>query len=83
MHGGTSPGAPQGNRNAYKHGLYTAEAIAERQMLRGLLRECKGIMAQTPFLRNNRHQAAVSDDEEDEESALHDRMERIARRLVT
>ena len=28
MHGGTSPGAPAGNKNALKHGLYTAEAIA-------------------------------------------------------
>ena len=28
MHGGTSPGAPKGNRNALKHGRYSAEAIA-------------------------------------------------------
>jgi hypothetical protein len=26
MHGGPSPGAPKGNKNALKHGLYTAEA---------------------------------------------------------
>ena len=26
MHGGTSPGAPKGNKNAFKHGRYTAEA---------------------------------------------------------
>ena len=25
MHGGTSPGAPKGNRNAWKHGHYSAE----------------------------------------------------------
>ncbi|WP_439619368.1 HGGxSTG domain-containing protein [Hyphomonas sp.] len=24
MHGGTSPGAPKGNRNAWKHGKYSA-----------------------------------------------------------
>jgi hypothetical protein len=28
MHGGPSRGAPKGNKNAFKHGLYTAEAIA-------------------------------------------------------
>jgi hypothetical protein len=33
MHGGTSPGAPKGNRNALKHGWYTAEAIAMRRLL--------------------------------------------------
>jgi hypothetical protein len=31
MHGGPSPGAPKGNKNAFKHGLYTAEAIARRR----------------------------------------------------
>jgi hypothetical protein len=31
MHGGPSPGAPKGNRNAFKHGYYTAEAIAIRR----------------------------------------------------
>lgn len=31
MHGGPSPGAPKGNRNAFKHGRYTAEAIARRR----------------------------------------------------
>ena len=29
LHGGLSPGAPKGNKNALKHGYYTAEAIAE------------------------------------------------------
>jgi hypothetical protein len=28
MHGGTSPGAPKGNKNALKHGRYSAKAIA-------------------------------------------------------
>ena len=30
MHGGLSPGAPKGNRNAFKHGRYAAEALARR-----------------------------------------------------
>lgn len=34
MHGGTSPGAPKGNRNAAKHGLYSADM----QRLRGAAR---------------------------------------------
>lgn len=28
MHGGTNPGAPKGNRNAWKHGGRSAEAAA-------------------------------------------------------
>ena len=38
MHGGTSPGAPKGNRNALKHGYYTAEAIAHREEITALIR---------------------------------------------
>ena len=38
LHGGKSPGARPGNRNAFKHGYYTAEAIAERRRVRELLR---------------------------------------------
>jgi hypothetical protein len=41
MHGGTSPGAPKGNKNALKHGWYTAEAIAMRQRLAELRRYAK------------------------------------------
>jgi len=37
MHGGTSPGAPKGNKNAWKHGYYSAESIAMRRALRALL----------------------------------------------
>ena len=43
MHGGTSPGAPKGNRNAFKHGRYTAEAIARRLEIRELLRAMKAL----------------------------------------
>jgi len=37
MHGGTSPGAPKGNKNAWKHGYYSAESVAMRKALRALL----------------------------------------------
>lgn len=39
MHGGTNPGAPLGNRNNWKHGRYSADAIATRAMIRALVRE--------------------------------------------
>ena len=40
MHGGApGSGAPRGNKNALKHGLYTREALAERRALRDLIRE--------------------------------------------
>ena len=38
MHGGPSPGAPKGNKNAFKHGLYTTEAIARRRELSSVMR---------------------------------------------
>ena len=46
MHGGKAPGAAKGNRNALKHGRYTAEAIAERRELMALLRDMKGLVEQ-------------------------------------
>jgi hypothetical protein len=40
MHGGApGSGAPRGNKNALKHGLYTREAIEERRRLHALLRQ--------------------------------------------
>ena len=40
MHGGAAgSGAPIGNQNALKHGLYTREAIAERKALSKMMRE--------------------------------------------
>jgi uncharacterized protein YjcR len=39
MHGGTNPGAPKGNRNAWKHGRYSAEAVAARHRFRELVRK--------------------------------------------
>jgi hypothetical protein len=40
MHGGAAgSGAPRGNRNALKHGLYTHAAIDERRRMQGLVRQ--------------------------------------------
>lgn len=38
MHGGTNPGAPKGNRNAWKHGGRSGEYQAMRALLR-MMRE--------------------------------------------
>jgi hypothetical protein len=43
MHGGKSPGAPKGNKNALKHGHYTAEAIAQRRKIAALLQKMKNL----------------------------------------
>jgi uncharacterized protein YjcR len=45
MHGGApGSGAPRGNKNALKHGRYTREAIAERRLLRKLIRQSWGLL---------------------------------------
>jgi hypothetical protein len=44
MHGGTSPGAPKGNKNAFKHGLYSAEAVANRRKIGALLRAARKLV---------------------------------------
>jgi uncharacterized protein YjcR len=42
MHGGADGGgAPEGNRNALKHGRYTAEAISWRREVAALIRACR------------------------------------------
>jgi hypothetical protein len=46
MHGGQSPGAMRGNSHAFKHGHYTADAIAERRQFAALLRDVKGLVEQ-------------------------------------
>ena len=43
MHGGMSPGAPKGNRNAFKHGRYAAKAIAQRREISELIRAMKAL----------------------------------------
>src|SRR3982751_5728672 len=44
MHGGKSPGAPKGKRNAWKHGRYTADAIVERREVAALLRAMRDLV---------------------------------------
>ncbi|WP_083219387.1 HGGxSTG domain-containing protein [Bradyrhizobium icense] len=48
MHGGPSPGAPKGNRNAYKHGRFTADAIANRRQFATMLSMMKASAANIP-----------------------------------
>ena len=46
MHGGApGSGAPRGNQNALKHGVYTREAIAERRQFGELLRQSRALIA--------------------------------------
>ena len=45
MHGGPSPGAPKGNKNALKHGRYTAEAAARRREVAAIIRAMKSLAA--------------------------------------
>ena len=44
MHG-AGGGAPAGNRNAWKHGLYTAEAIETRRMVSALTKQVRETLA--------------------------------------
>jgi hypothetical protein len=46
MHGGAAgSGAPIGNKNALRHGHYTAEAIAERRAVAALIRLSRATLA--------------------------------------
>ena len=45
MHGGAlGSGAPRGNKNAFKTGLYTRKALEERRRLREYLREARALI---------------------------------------
>src|SRR5262245_22350864 len=47
MHGGApGSGAPKGNANALKHGIFTREAIAERRQVQELLRNSRKLLQQ-------------------------------------
>lgn len=46
MHGGTSDGAPKGNKNAFKHGRYSKVIIENRKRTMRLKREFKALLAQ-------------------------------------
>ncbi|EAQ34919.1 hypothetical protein NB311A_05855 [Nitrobacter sp. Nb-311A] len=47
MHGGKSPGAAKGNRNAFKHGRYTAKAVARRRQIAALIRTMRALAGST------------------------------------
>lgn len=45
MHGGAQgSGAPRANRNAWKHGMFTRDAIAERREIRAVLGEARRLL---------------------------------------
>ena len=45
MHGGApESGAPRGNQNARRHGLFTREAIADRKQIQALLGEARKLL---------------------------------------
>ena len=45
MHGGTQEsGAPRGNQNARKHGLFANAAIAERKQIQDLLADARKLL---------------------------------------
>jgi len=44
MHGGKSTGAPKENKNAWKHGVYSATARAERILARQLIADARGLL---------------------------------------
>jgi uncharacterized protein YjcR len=47
MHGGAAgSGAPIGNKNALKHGRYTAEAIARRRQVSELIKVARATLAE-------------------------------------
>ena len=47
MHGGLSPGAPKGNKNALKHGRYSAEVLARRREVAALIRTMRALAGAT------------------------------------
>jgi hypothetical protein len=47
MHGGApESGAPLGNKNALKHGVYTREAVKTDQKATGLIRRSRALLKQ-------------------------------------
>lgn len=46
MHGGARRcGAPKGNGNAWKHGLFARDAAAEREQVRSLLGDAQELLS--------------------------------------
>ena len=47
MHGGAKgSGAPQGNSNALKHGVFTKQALQRRAEMRELFREARKLLGE-------------------------------------
>lgn len=44
IHGGRSPGAPKGNRNAWKTGAYSAEVREEKKRFREFMADCNALL---------------------------------------
>jgi glucans biosynthesis protein len=58
QHGGARGiGAPKGSRNAWKHGAYTREEIAQRQRINAFLRECVQTIRQIEEMRREERRA--------------------------
>lgn len=49
MHGGKGSGAPLGSQNAFKHGCFTLEAIANRKMINETIKESKRLLSQLHY----------------------------------
>ena len=60
MHGGSSPGTPKGNSNAFKHGRYTAGAVARRREISGLVRAMKALASAFPIIWSSDRVAPAS-----------------------
>jgi uncharacterized protein YjcR len=43
MHGGPSTGAPKGNKNAFRYGRYSAEAVDRRREIAALIRRAHAV----------------------------------------
>jgi glucans biosynthesis protein len=51
MHGGAfGSGAPRGNKNAFKHGTYTREAVEQRLELRKQIEEVRELLRNVSHL---------------------------------
>jgi hypothetical protein len=50
-------GARKGNKHALKHGRYTAEELAERARLRGILRQARAAIEEAKALLRERRVA--------------------------
>ena len=47
MHGGAhGSGAPRGNKNALKHGMYTKKVLAEERQCRELVRQSRKLLSE-------------------------------------